>query len=65
MYIFRNYVKKTNRKNISDEQFQTAKILVEQGRSVRSIVDELGLPESTLRRLLKDGLTTTLGRYTY
>lgn len=64
MYIFRNYVRKTNRKNVSDEQFQTAKILVQQGRSVRSIADELGLPESTLRRLLKNGLTTTLGRYT-
>lgn len=39
------------------------KILLERGESIRSIAGKLNIPESSLRRRLKAGSTTSLGRY--
>lgn len=61
--MFRNRVRTTTRTSVNDDQLNAAKILIESGGSIRSTAAQLNIPESSLRRRLKAGSTTSLGRY--
>lgn len=70
MYLFfldfkmpRNYVRKTERSNWTEDQLKAAITAVQSGRAIREVWRSFNIAESTLRGKLKDNeKKTKLGR---
>lgn len=61
----RKYIRKCpDRKICTQEQINTAKKLIEEGKSKRKAAEIVGIDESTLRKRLKlNSTATSMGRY--